>query len=83
MYAYGEFWNDFSWWWLIPVFMMALCFIFMRRMGCMVGGRRFFRPDESHPIVSSDSAKEILDKRYALGEISRVEYEEKKKDLDA
>jgi uncharacterized membrane protein len=83
MYAYGGFWDGFSWWWLMPVIMMALCFIFMRRMGCMVGRRRFFRPDESRPIASSDSAKEILDKRYALGEISQAEYEAKKKELEA
>ena len=30
---------------------------------------------------SSESAREVLDKRYALGEISREEYEEKKRDM--
>jgi uncharacterized membrane protein len=32
-------------------------------------------------IVPSDSAREILDKRYVLGEISKEEYEEKKMDM--
>jgi len=31
--------------------------------------------------VDADSAIEILDKRYALGEIDEVEYERKKKNL--
>jgi uncharacterized membrane protein len=34
------------------------------------------------PQSNSDSAREILDKRYALGEISKEEYEEKRKDID-
>ncbi len=29
----------------------------------------------------TDTVRDILDKRYALGEIGRAEYEEKKKDL--
>jgi uncharacterized membrane protein len=33
------------------------------------------------PIAPSDSAGEILDKRYALGEISKEEYEKKKSDI--
>ena len=32
-------------------------------------------------IAPSDSAGEILDKRYALGEISKEEYEKKKSDI--
>jgi uncharacterized membrane protein len=29
----------------------------------------------------SDSARDILDKRYVLGEISKEEYQEKRKDI--
>jgi uncharacterized membrane protein len=36
------------------------------------------RSTDSHRISASDSARDILDKRYALGEINKEEYAEKK-----
>jgi uncharacterized membrane protein len=36
---------------------------------------------DSHQINYSDSAMDILNKRYALGEINKEEYEKKKRDL--
>ena len=74
MFAYGEAWNGFHWWWLIPIAMMVLCFLRMR------GGRGGMM-DCSRYRHSSESAREILDKRYALGQISKEEYEEKKRDM--
>ncbi|MGA2956670.1 MAG: SHOCT domain-containing protein [Thermodesulfobacteriota bacterium] len=60
--------------WIIPIAMMVLCFIVMRgHRGCMTGWSR------SRHVV--DSAREILDKRYALGEVSKEEYEKKKRDI--
>lgn len=74
MFAYGEFWNGFHWWWIIPIAMMILCFLMMfRRRGCMTNW--------SGPHQDSGSAKAILDKRYARGEIGKEEYEQKKKDI--
>ena len=74
MFAYGGAWNGFSWWWVIPLAMMILCFLMMRgHRGCMIGKPRSRQAD--------GSAREVLDKRYALGEISREEYEEKKRDI--
>jgi putative membrane protein len=74
MYACGAFWNGFHWWWIIPIAMMVLCFIMMRgHRGGMMGWSR------SHHVA--ESAREILDKRYALGEISKEEYEEKKRHI--
>ena len=74
MYAYGACWNGFHWWWIIPIAMMILCFVLMsRHRGRMTGGHR-----SSH---IPEPAREILDKRYVLGEISKEEYEEKKRDI--
>jgi len=70
MFAYGGVWEGFHWWWIIPIAMMILCFIMMRgHRGCFMGRSR------SRSV--SETAREILDKRYALGEISKEEYEEK------
>ena len=74
MFAYGGFWNGFHWWWLMPLAMMILCFIMMRgHRGWSMGGHRSRHRGES--------AREILDKRYASGEISKEEYEVKKRDI--
>lgn len=69
-----------SYWWIIPLALMLLCFLGMRGRGralCCFGSRTF----GGHHIGPSDSPGEILDKRYALGDIGREEYEEKKKDI--
>lgn len=73
---------DFSLWWILPVVMIILCFFMMRgRSGSMMCGLGSHK-QESHFISDSNSAMEILEKRYALGEIDREEYEEKKKELN-
>jgi uncharacterized membrane protein len=69
--------SNSSLWWIFPIAMMALCFFMMRKRGGSMCG--FGSHDEDkNQISDSDSASEILDKRYALGEISKEEYEEKK-----
>jgi putative membrane protein len=77
--------SEFYWlsfWWIFPLVMIVLCFLMMRgRMGCMMGGSDAHGTN-SNRMETSDSAMEVLDKRYAMGEINREEYEERKKVLN-
>lgn len=70
---------------MIPIaiiVMMALCFLMMRRhMGCAMCGPPF-RAGDQLERRSPESARDILDKRYARGEIGKEEYEQKKKDIE-
>lgn len=72
----------FEWWWVVPIVMIILCVFAMRgRKGFMMCCPPSRSTTDNRPIELSDSAKDILDKRYALGEISKEEYEEKRKDI--
>ncbi|MGD9183560.1 MAG: SHOCT domain-containing protein [Desulfobacterales bacterium] len=74
--------SNFSLWWLFPLVMIVLCCLMMRgRKGSMMCG--FDSGNEnSRRTEVSDSAKDILDKRYARGEIDKEEYQEKKRILN-
>jgi putative membrane protein len=62
-------------WWIFPLVMIVLCFLFMR--GCI--GRRMCCWGTGYDL--GESALDVLNKRYAKGEIDQQEYEEKKKEL--
>lgn len=64
-----------GYWWIFPLVMIFFCFLFMR--GC-IGGRRMCGLGSGF----GESARDVLSKRYAKGEIDRKEYEEKKKELE-
>ena len=73
--------TDFSFWWIIPIIVMILCFLMMRgRKGSMMCGVGPYDRDRKQKRIA-DSAIEILNKRYASGEIDQEEYEEKKRAL--
>jgi putative membrane protein len=83
MAGYQAFWADIGWWWIFPIVMIVLCVFMMRgRMGCMMCWPSSRSSTKTGQSSTSDSAGEILDKRYALGEINREEYEEKKGDIE-
>jgi uncharacterized membrane protein len=73
-----SFWHSF--WWVFPLILMVLCCFGMRRRGAGMCGFHS-RGTDTLDIHSTDSAIDILDKRYALGEIPREEYEERKRTI--
>ncbi len=86
MWGYDGVCYGFGWWWIIPIamiLMFALCFFMMRgRMGCMPCGPFSRTSKDSFWNGRSETAKEILDRRYAAGEIGKEEYEDKKRDIE-
>jgi len=78
---YGSELCGFSLWWIVPIIMMILCFFMMRgRRGSMMCGFGSRAVDGQQTEVA-DSAQDILDRRYAAGEINKDEYVEKKRTL--
>ncbi len=80
----------FGYWWIFPIIMIsmiALCFIMMRGMMrghmssvmCGPGSRE----KESRGEEAGASALDILNKRYARGEVDKQEYDEKKRTITA
>jgi putative membrane protein len=76
---------EYFWWggiWIFPtmflvVLITALCLIFRR------GGFRFpcFDDRQGGPGRETESALDILKKRYAKGEITKEEFEQMKRDV--
>ena len=71
-----------SFWWILPLLMMLLCFLMMRgRWGSRMCGFGT-RGRDRHAAEGTVSALDILGKRYASGDIDKAEYEEKKQALN-
>ena len=71
-----------AYWWIFPLIMMAFCFFGMRRWFWSMGTNEDFRGCWSSRWGRSDSATEILSRRYARGEIDKEEYELKRRDME-
>ena len=83
-YSYGMMspWmmGNFGWGWFMPIFMILFWGLVIWGIVALVRGVSEPRSSDS-AWNRTDSAMEVLKKRYARGEINKEEYEEKKKDL--
>ena len=70
--------GGFGWMWLMPIFFIIFWGLVIWGIVALVRGLSGSRGSDSS---TTDSALEVLKKRYARGEINKEEYEEKKKDL--
>lgn len=71
------FWGMGWIWWLLILIIILLVILFAVRR---TGSNRSSTPGPGS-TTQQKSAREILEERYARGEIDKREYEEKKKDL--
>lgn len=68
----------YGWMWLIPVFWIVLLGLII---WAIVAAVRSSHESKGSDSSKTDSALELLKKRYARGEISKEEYEEKKEEV--
>lgn len=72
--------GGFGWGWFMPIFLILFWVLIVWAVVTFVRGVAW--PGGSHSASSrTDSAMEVLRRRYARGEVSKEEYEEKKRDL--
>jgi putative membrane protein len=71
--------GNFGWGWFMPVFMVIFWGLVIWGIVALARGTTWSGSADSSN--HSESAHEILKRRYARGEINKAEYEEKKKDL--
>ena len=73
--------GGFGWWWFMPILMILFLVLVIWAVVALMRGVAWPGNTDS-ASRQADSALEVLKRRYAQGEISKEEYEEKKKDLE-
>jgi putative membrane protein len=68
----------FGWMWIVPLSFVIIC-LFIAFAYLFRGPRWFYGPRGRQEL--GEAAREILDRRYASGEITREQYEEMKRVL--
>lgn len=68
------YWQGGYWTWIVPLVFLVVMFLFCRGAAAMCGRHR--RRD------GGENAREIADRRYAQGDISRDEHQRMLKDLE-
>ena len=81
MYPGEHFW--WGGWWMFPMAMPIIILVALVVVLYLLFGRGGLRPPwwDRYPHRESESALDILKKRYAKGEITREEFDQMKKDL--
>ena len=75
---------DFSWFpymhgfWIFPLF----CLLFMVVMMLACGGMRFRFGHRARGAGAGETTRQILDRRYASGEIDKSQYDALRRDLN-
>jgi putative membrane protein len=72
--------GGFGWGWFMPIFMILFWGLVIWGIVALARGATSCSSAASHS-AHADSALEVLKRRYARGEISKEEFEEKKRDL--
>lgn len=76
-------WSGFPWMWIFPVmFFLAIIFmVFFFTLFLRGGGGPFWRQHGRNNELRK-TPRQILDRRYAGGEITKEQYEEMKRNLE-